>query len=211
MREKIWVFALMAMLLTGLLTSLLIPERYVLGMIDAERHSNYAFLGYESARNTEARAERWFDTLFVRTGVMDASYRATVPESEEDPEELKAFAGILQRGLEWVQGRMRVLWASSFQFMVRISVAMMWIPLTILVVVPFMVDSLVSRKIKSSSFAITSPHLQQIGARSIFWLTLGYLLLQLLPMKLHPMWTPLYIGLVSAGMWLGISQFAKRA
>ena len=211
MKDRFAMFGIMCVLLTGLLTALLIPEEYVLKMIDDERQANYAFLGYEAARNTEGRAERWFDALFVKTGVMDASYRATTTPEKEGLRDLDRLNEILDQGLQWAETRLRVLWAAAFQFMVRISVAVMWLPFIVLILIPFIVDSLVSRKIKAASFAITSPHLQALGSRSLFWLAIGYLVLQLLPLKLHPIWTPVFIGVASSAIWLGISHFAKRA
>lgn len=210
MKERFWMFGLMCMLLTGIITALIIPERYVMGMIEAERQANYAFLGYETARNTESRAERWFEGLFIRTGMMDASYRATTSDlgPANPASKLETW---LEKALEWTQGRVRVLWAAMFQLMVRISIGIMWLPITALILTPFVIDSLVSRKIKANSFAVTSPHLQALGTRSIFWIALGYGLLQLLPLQLHPVWTPLFIGVVALSIWLSISQFAKRA
>lgn len=211
MKDRLAIFALMCILLTGILTTLLIPERYVLKMIDEERQSNYAFLGYDAARNTEGRAEQWFNTLFVKTGMMDASYRVTTTPEKEGHPDLDRVNELLDKGLAWTETRVRVIWAAAFQFMVRISVAVMWLPFILLILVPFIVDSLVSRKIKAASFAITSPHLQALGSRSLLWLMLGYLLLQMLPLKLHPVWTPAFIGVASGAIWLSISHFAKRA
>jgi hypothetical protein len=106
---------------------------------------------------------------------------------------------------------MRVLWSLAFQFLVRVSNILLWLPLAALVVVPFVVDAVVARKIKGTNFAITSPHLQIFGVRAMTWLLLGFALLQLAPIVLHPVWTPLMIAAFSGSLWIGISQFAKRA
>lgn len=209
MRDRFWMFVLLSMLLTGILTAALIPERYVMQMIDAERESNYTFLGYETARHTEGRAERWFERLFIRTGMMDATYQVTT--SDQQAPAGSVAEKHMERALNWTEGRVRVLWVAMFQLLVRISVALMWLPLALLIFTPFVIDALVSRQIKANNFAITSPHLHAIGARAIFWIALGYGVLQFLPLKLHPVWTPAFIGVTAMAAWLGISQFAKRA
>jgi len=209
-KEKLIIFLISAVLLVGILAGLLISEKHVVGTIEAERQANYSFMG-RAAADAESRAERWYRTLFVKTNVTQFTFDIAATERTDSGTGNKSVDVAAGKGVEWWRARMRVMWSIAFQFLVRISNILIWAPLAVLVFVPFMVDALVSRRIKATNFAITSPHLQIFGVRAMTWIVLGFLCLQLIPFKLHPVWTPMAIATFSFSLWIGISQFAKRA
>lgn len=210
MKEKFIVFLISAVLLVGILAGLLISERHVASTIEAERQANYSFMG-QAAAQSEKRAEGWYHAMFVKTNVTQFTFDIAATKRTDSGTGNKSVDAVAGKGVQWWRERMRVMWSIAFQFLVRISNILVWLPLAVLVVVPFMVDALVSRKIKATNFAITSPHLQIFGVRSMLWIVLGFLCLQLMPFKLHPVWTPIAIATFSFSLWIGISQFAKRA
>ena len=211
MKEKMIVFVISVIVLIGLAAGLLIDESRVDSTIEAERKANYAFLG-KSAALSEARAERWYQTLFVKTQVtqftFDIAGGAAPNDTKADDSKLEATA---HKGVEWWKSRMRVLWSIAFQFLVRLSNIVVWAPLCLLVFLPFVVDAMAVRKIKSTNFSLASPHLQLFGTRAMVWIAVIYLLLQLLPIMVHPVTAPVAMGLFSLATWIGITQFAKRA
>jgi hypothetical protein len=209
-KEKMIMFILSVVVLIGLVAGLLIPEPMVMKTVQAERKANYAFMG-ESAAIAEARAERWYKALFVKTHLtqftFDIAGGIKAGKARDDSKIERASS----TAVEWWKGRMRVLWSVAFQFLVRLSNNLIWLPLGLLVLLPFIVDAMVVRKIKTTNFALASPHMQLFGTKSMILIVVGYLVLQLLPMKLHPVTAPLALALFSISTWIGISQFAKRA
>lgn len=210
MKEKLVLFMICAVLLVGFAAGLLVNEQRVASTIEAERQSNYAFMG-AAAAEAEARATRWYRTLFLDTHITQFTFDLAATNRKDSGTDNKTVDAVAGKGVLWWQARMRVLWSIAFEFLVRLSNILVWLPLAVLVFVPFIVDAIVLRKIKATNFAITSPHLQIFGVRAMTVIVVGFFLLQLLPMMLHPVWTPLAIAAFSTSLWIGISQFAKRA
>lgn len=210
MKEKFVIFLICVVMLVGIVAGLLIREDKVVSTIEAEREANYAFLG-QAAAEAEARAERWYRFLFVNTHVNQFTFDLTATDRTDSGTDNKSVDAIANKGVDWWEGRMRVLWSITYQFFVRVSNILIWAPLAVLVFVPFIVDAFVARRIKATNFSITSPHLQIFGVRAMLWIVIGFLCLQLIPTVLHPIWTPVVIAVFSFSTWIGISQFAKRA
>lgn len=214
MRLKVLLWTAIALVVMAMTSLVLIRYRYVDGMIERERTANYAFLGRATAKAVENRAEVWYQKMFVDTKLVQATMSTTGGNDINIKSDNRAVNDAKKAGstiLEWWDERIRVIWAATYQLLMRISMLLLWLPLAILAIIPVVVDSVVSRRIKATSFALTSPHMQMLGSRSIFWICFAYFVLMLVPIMLHPIMAPLVIGLVSGCMWLGISQFAKRA
>lgn len=203
------IFILSAIVLVGLMAGLLIGEERVSTTVHAERQANYAFLG-KSAAISEARAERWYRALFVKTKLTQFTFDivgGTRVEAKDSPK----IEGAAATATDWWRGRMRVMWSIAYQFLVRISNILIWLPLSLLVFLPFVVDAIVKRRIKATNFSLASPHMQLFGTKAMLLIAIGYFLLQMLPMMLHPIVAPLAIAAFSVCTWVGIANFAKRA
>lgn len=214
MKWKIMFWVTIGILLMGTISLFVIKENYVAQVMERERAANYSFLGRTAAKAVENRAEFWYQNLFVKTKLVQSTISTTGGNDiniETDNELGKDAKEMGSAMLNWWDARIRVLWMGVYNFLLRISMFMLWLPLGLLAVIPVMVDSIVSRKIKSTSFAITSPHLHLLGSGSIFWFLLSYAVLLCIPVMLHPVMTPTVIFLACAALWLSVSQFAKRA
>lgn len=214
MKWKASLYAFVAMLLMGMISLFCISEPYVRGVLQKEREMNYQFLGANVAKALENRAEYWYQQMFVKTHMVQATMSTTGPADvnlgSSDPIAKKTESAA-RTALTWWDNRIKVIWSAAFNTMLRLSMLSLWLPLALLGLVPVIVDSIVVRKIKSTSFAMTSPHLHLLGVQSIFWMLFTYVILMFLPITLHPMMAPTLIGVSCACLWLGISQFAKRA
>lgn len=210
MKERGLYFFFLCILLVGAGIVIFIPEPYVERVINQERADNYAFLGTDTASHTEARANHWYDTLFVNTGLTDITMGLTDDAKPLEDPRMSKVNSISRQGLDWWDSRIRVIWRTLHQFLVRLSVLLVWVPFALLIIMPFMVDSLVSRKIRATNFAIPSPHLQLIGARSMVWMIILFLIVQIMPLRLHPAWGPTVILLFSGSLWLAVANFSKR-
>lgn len=210
MKEKFILFIISAVLLVGLAAGFLVKEETVAAIVRTERQANYQFLG-QSAAESEARAERWYKSLFVKTHVTQFTFDLTAGGNGTSGTDNAKVDELASKGVSWWNARMRVMWSIVFQFMVRLSNLVVWAPLAFLVLAPFIVDAVVVRKVKSTNFALTSPHLQLIGVRAVFWIVLGFLILQTMPFVMHPIFAPIAIAALSFSTWVGICHFAKRA
>jgi len=125
-----------------------------------------------------------------------------------------ALAGA-QRHMEpvfvWMEGRLRAFWLVIFQVIYRVCITLMWWPLMVLSLLPFLVDALVRRKIKLDSFDHASPTLQALGSRSLMLMPIVYLCLLLAPFALPAAMIPLLVVFASAAVWFSLSHFVKRA
>lgn len=211
MKERFILFIISMIMIVGLLAAFLISEEKVQSAVQAERAANYAFLG-QSAQIAENRAERWYRALFVKTNVTQFTFDVAQVKKQQAPDPKNQKMDVATDKLAtWWKQRMRVVWSLVFQFFVRISNNLIWIPMTLLIMLPSIVDAFVVRKVKSTNFSMTSPHMQLFGTKAMVAIVLGYLILQMLPMMLHPVWAPLTIALFASSSWVGITQFAKRA
>lgn len=213
MKERFILFIISAIMIIGLMTALLVDEKTVQGLVRQERADNYAFLG-QSAQIAEDRAMRWYSVLFIKTGVTQFTFDVAQPgkhkpTTDGQPENRADQAS--DRLTAWWQQRMRVFWSIAFQFFVRLSNLLIWVPLMMLIMLPAVVDAFVVRRIKGTNFSLPSPHMQLFGTRAMVVLTVVYLLLQMAPVVLHPVWAPIAMALFAMATWVGITFFAKRA
>ncbi len=213
MKERFILFIISAIMIVGLLTALLIDEKTVQALVKQERADNYAFLG-QSAQIAEDRAMQWYTAVFIKTGVTQFTFDVVEPGRHKPATDGQPGSKADQassRLTAWWQQRMRVLWSIAFQFLVRLSNLMIWIPLLMLIMLPSVVDAFVVRKIKGTNFSLASPHMQLLGTKAMVALVVVYLLLQMAPVVLHPAWAPIAMALFAMATWIGITFFAKRA
>lgn len=212
MKERFIIFIISLIALIALAVGLLIDESKVHRVIERERAANYMVMG-NSAHHAEMRAERWYRFFFVDTKMTEFSFgiaQNEMPASTGDTT-VDAVNRATAQGMTWWEGRMRVLWSITYQFFVRLSNIVVWLPLAFMIWLPFLIDAMVVRQIMRTNYALTSPHMQIFGIRAMWWIFLGFALLQLVPFMLHPIWTPVAIAMLCLSSWIGITQFAKRA
>lgn len=208
--KTLYYILLVPLLVLGMaLGACIVGENWLLNNINREKAANQAFMG-EGAIYAGKRAERWYNSWFVETKVVQTSLAAV--SSEDIPAEMRTTGDeMAQPVLGWLELRVRAWWTFVYQVFVRISIIGMWLPFAVMMLVPFVVDALTVRKIKSTNFGITSPHLHTIGVWGLLAAFVGYALLIFLPFKVHPIWLPLLVIASSGCLWLTIAQFAKRA
>lgn len=204
-----WKVVLVVIFLHLLLYTVLVQESWLEKTMDAERHSNYAYLGDERASMAETRAANAFNAAFVNTGVMANSFRIFIPDDAQRANS-KGLEHMGSGMFAWMETRIRATWTLVYQVFLRFSTAILWWPFLLLAVVPFLVDALMQRKVKATTFGLTSPSVQGLAARSIPLIVLSYALLMFSPVVIHPGWIPALIFVTSALMWLSVSQFVKR-
>jgi len=103
------------------------------------------------------------------------------------------------------------VWTLLLQLLVRLSTCLLWWQYAAVVLIPFLIDAFVTRRIKQTSFTYTSPHVFKIAHFVIAWLPAAFLIMLFTPTVLTPKLMPLMVIVLAVAVWSGISQFAKRA
>lgn len=209
MEKQGWKLFFIVLLLHVIAYAVLVQESWLQSTLTREQASHYAFLGEDQARYAETRASNTFNRWFVNSGVMSHSFQALVPTPEQRANS-KGIENLGSQIFPWMEKRIRAWWTLVYQVLLRFSNAMLWWPFFVLAAVPFFIDALVVRRVKATTFGLTSPHLQGIAARSIPIILLGYFLVMFAPVFIHPAWVPAVIFVTSAALWMGVSQFVKR-
>lgn len=210
MKDKGWFLFMLLVFAHLLLYTLIVPEGWLQRVLTSERNATYQFLGEANGRYAEARAADLFTTAFVDTGIQSQSFRTFVPTPEQRAND-GAMAEASSPGLfTWVEGRLRAFWTMVYGVTQRVSSGLLWWPFILITLVPFLVDAFVSRKIKKTSFALTSPHMQGLATRAIPLIVIGYFLLLFVPITVSPVIVPLLMVATSALMWVVVAHFVKR-
>ena len=191
----------------------LVGEDYLLKMVATESRMNRSFYSEDVAKAAEARAERWFSAAFVDTGVMLHSFDMFVATEEEkratDKTGLDGDFG--NQFFGWFEQRLRALWTLVWSAFIRVSSAILWLPFSVLILVPWVVDGWAQRERRKHTFEFSSAMQHQYALIALGLLPLAYLVVLTFPVAMHPAVTP--IGLFFAGFLIQqlIAHFMKRA
>ncbi len=114
-------------------------------------------LGPSTAKAVVERAEQWYAALFVEPGLVETSYRITLP-NDEDVQRAGALSPLATLPLwTWVAGRLEVIWAAFHQALQRLAMLAAWWPFLLLLLAAAWGDGWVRRRIRQAGFAYASP------------------------------------------------------
>lgn len=192
------------------LAMMFMGEAWISRVVEKERAYNHAFYSADTAQAAEARANRWFESVFVETGVMPHTF--TLFSREPDPNRPAGpFDDAGKPLVTWFEGVLRTFWTILWQATMRISHVALWAPYVLFMFVPWVVDGLVARKVKQHTYDFTSP----LQHRYSIMLGYGILLLALAmltaPLPLHPVVVPVVIAALGFLSQRILSNYVKRA
>jgi hypothetical protein len=210
--SALWLLVTGALLLLMELTLLaaLVPASWSERVQHTERTWLAAGLGPSAAAAIVARADAWHDRLFVATGLVEASYRMTLP-SAADVAHAGALAPLAALPLwSWVAGRLQVIWAALDQLLQRLAMIAAWWPFLLLVLGAGAGDGWLRRRRRQAGFGYTSPlgHASALLGLEILVLLTGFVLL--LPLPLPAVGVALIGGLIAALVDVLIAQAPKQ-
>jgi hypothetical protein len=192
--------------------TILVGEDYISGSLQREQGYNESFFTQTLSQTAQARAERWFRGTFEETGLIQASFDAFIPDAEargRDPQGLQTLGQ--SPVFTWWEARTRSFWAILWTATLRLSHAALWIPWGLFLVIPWLIDGWVSRRIRQHTFALSSPITHSYALTLLQVLVVAAVGLLFVPVPLHPALLP--AGLLLAGflMHRAIANFMKRA
>ena len=157
----------------------------------------YQGLGPSTAKAVIERADYWYGDLFVAPGLVETSYRITLP-NDEDVQRAGALSPLATLPLwTWVAGRLEVIWAAFYQALQRLAMLVAWWPFLLLLLAAAWGDGWVRRRIRQAGFAYASPLAHAYALRGIVIIVMLLGLVLFLPVPLPVLGVPL-VGVVLA-------------
>jgi hypothetical protein len=197
-------------LLIGAAYVALVSDSWVKNRISAERALNYQVLG-DAATMAERRGTAWFQRAFLHSGLVASSYQLVEGPGIDQEATGAAVSGMFDGVADWMGERTEVLWLMLYELCVRLSTCLLWWQYAAIVMIPFVIDAMVARRVKQSSFFHTSPHVFRIARFVIGWSPAVFFFMLFAPTVLSPRVMPLMIVVLAVSIWAGIAQFAKKA
>lgn len=196
-----WLWALLVgailLVMEFVLFAALVPASWSERVRDTELAWLKEGLDTRTANAVIDRAERWYGALFVAPGLVETSYRITLP-NDEDVERAGALSPLATLPLwTWVAGRLEVIWAALHQALQRLAMLVAWWPFLLLLLAAAWGDGWVRRRIRQSGFAYASPLAHAYALRGILVLAMLMCLALFLPLPLPVLGVPL-VGVVLA-------------
>ena len=132
----LWTLLVGAILLVMelILFAALVPATWSERVRDTELAWLHQGLGPSTANAVIERAEHWYGALVVEPGLVETSYRITLP-NEEDVARAGALSPLATLPLwSWVAGRLEVIWAAFYQALQRLAMLVAWWPFLLLLI-----------------------------------------------------------------------------
>ncbi len=208
----LWTFLVGAILLLMelVLFAALVPADWSERVRDTERAWLQTGLGKETSNAVAARTERWYGTLFVDPGLVDAIYRITLP-SPDDVSRAGALSPLASLPLwSWVKGRLDLVWAGVYQALLRLALLVAWSPFLGLLAAAAWLDGWVRRRIRQSGFTYASPLAHAYASRGIAGLLLLGGLVLFLPVPLPALGVPTMGAVLALLIGIAVANAQKR-
>lgn len=201
-------FGLMAALYL-LLYILFVGEDYLGRMVETEQRYNAEFYTPELATASNQRATRWFNGLFVDTGIMAHTFDPFIP-TQDEVSRAKGLEDFGQPIFHWFERRIRAWWTLVWSAIVRMSSVLLWAPFSLFLVAPWVIDGFVLREIRKNTFDFSSPIQQRYAMRAITMVPLLFMVFLAMPIPMHPLVTPLSLMAIGFLLQRTIANFMKR-
>ncbi len=204
------LLSLLIWLLEIILVASFVSDRWTREIQTTEDQMLIAYFGVEKDAEIRQTSQKWFDRLFVKTGIRENVYHYFIP-TERERQLSKGFEEVGRYDLfPFIQSRLDVLWDTLYQMIKRLIMAWVWLPFLMVTLVPFAIDGLIRRKISQTNFDYPSP----MAHRYSLYVILGavYLLFMglTLPFPVPPQSIPVGIFIVAIALNVIFANTQKR-
>ena len=187
-----------------------IAESHLLRITETEQRYNAEFYTPEVSAPAEERGTRWFEAMFVESGVMQHTFEPFIP-TEGEVSRSRGMEDLGQPMFHWFEGRIRAWWTLVWSTFTRLSVTLLWLPFAPFIILPFIVDGWVLREIRKHGFDFSSAVIQRYSKQLLTIIPLGFIALVTLPLPMHPLATPIFLLAFGLVAQRAITHFMKRA
>ena len=204
------LLSLLIWLLEIILVASFVSDRWTREIQAAEDQMLIAYFGVKKDTEIRQTSQKWFDRLFVKTGIRESIYRYFIP-TERERQLSKGFEEVGRHDLfPFIQSRLDVLMDTLYQMIKRFIMAWVWLPFLAVTLIPFALDGLIRRKISQTNFDYPSP----LAHRYSLYVILGavYLLFMglTLPFPVPPQSIPMGIFVVAFALNVLLANTQKR-
>ncbi len=204
------LLSLLIWLLEIILVASFVSDRWTREIQAAEDQMLIAYFGVEKDTEIRQTSQKWFDRLFVTTGIRKSIYRYFIP-TERERQLSKGFEEVGRHDLfPFIQSRLDVLMDTLYQMIKRFIMAWVWWPFLAVTLIPFALDGLIRRKVSQTNFDYPSP----LAHRYSLYVILGavYLLFMglTLPFPVPPQSIPIGIFVVAFALNVLLANTQKR-
>ena len=204
------ILSLLIWLLEIILVASVVSDRWTRDIQSAEDQMLIAYFGVEKEAEIRQTSQKWFDRLFVRTGIRESVYRYFIP-TERERQLSKGFEDVGRHDLfPFIQSRLDVLMDTLYQMIKRFIIAWIWLPFLAVTLAPFAIDGLIRRKVSQTNFDYPGP----LAHRYSLYVMLGamYLLFMglTLPFPVPPQSIPVGIFIVAFALNVFLANSQKR-
>ena len=202
--------AVILLLMEFVLLSALIPADWSTRMRDQEVRWVSSQLGEGTATAVFASAQHWYGMIFLRSGLVDASYDLLLPDAAavKNTPELDKLASVPL--WPWVKTRLDLIWFAIYLAIQRLVVLFAWWPFIGFVLIGAVGDGLIRRRIRLAGFDYPSPLAHRLSVRVL--LGLGFLVGfgLLLPLPVPPLAVPVLAVIAATALAVLLTQTQKR-
>lgn len=191
---------------------LLAGEGWVKASLERERSMNRGFYGEATSEAAEARATRWFVAHYVNSGFQAATFDTFTRAAETPTQGIASpfdSSGRMLAGM--FESRLRAFWTLLFQAYVRASHVALWLPYLGLVLVPLLVDALVTRVIRKHTYDFVSPLQHHFAAHGVQIIAVGLLALAVVPFPTPAALIPILLAAAGVLFHRVIANYVKHA
>ncbi|MEI8077934.1 MAG: DUF4400 domain-containing protein [Betaproteobacteria bacterium] len=204
------LLSLLIWLLEIILVASFVSDRWTREIQAAEDQMLITYFGVEKDTEIRQTSQKWFDRLFVQTGIRASIYRYFIP-TERERQLSKGFEEVGRHDLfPFIQSRLDVLMDTLYQMIKRLIMAWVWLPFLAVTLIPFALDGLIRRKVSQTNFDYPSP----LAHRYSLYVILGavYLLFMglTLPFPVPPQSIPIGIFVVAFALNVLLANTQKR-
>lgn len=200
---------LLVVLLHVILYAVFIGDQWLRQSLTREMAMNESMFGEQLAQISHDRGTRWFTASLVEPRIVEHSFMLVIPTAEQKRQSrgLESLGTVF---FDWAEQRLRVFWTLVYQSFLRVANVMLWFPYVLFLLVPFVVDGLVQRRIKQTNFDYTSPLRYTLSLRLIGYLGLAFFLLIFAPIPMPPVTVPIFMVCACACLGMLAANTIKR-
>lgn len=185
-------------------------QEAVLDRIKGEVAQTDALFGNISARDIVRQTNRYFDAMFVQTGL--AALGSKGSSSDDEVERTKSSSPLgttMGRLADSTNNYIDALIAQGYALTLRLVLMMQWMPYVAPFVVGVVVHGLAIRKIKFDTGGMISPMVYAGGLHMMVIILLFPILYLILPIQLTPMFMPYWLVISAIPTILVLSNIQR--
>ncbi|MEY3289167.1 MAG: hypothetical protein RLZZ419_1409 [Pseudomonadota bacterium] len=204
------LLSLLIWLLELILVAGFVSDHWTREIQTAEDQMMTSYFGVEKEAEIRLNTQKWFDRLFVKTGIRSSIYHYFIPTEHERQLSI-GFEEVGRHDLfPFIQSRLDVLMDTLYQMIKRFVMAGVWLPFLAITVPPFIIDGLIQRKISQTNFDYPSPLLHRYCLYSIMGAVYLLFMGLTLPFPVPPQAIPAGIFMVAFALKILLANTQKR-